>query len=429
MWVAVVAGMMLMSLRKNAWTNAISANNDLAAVQASWLARAGLEQSLAVLEDDDPASDGPDDDWFDNPDLFEDVELDSGTFNVSASSEGPDPTQRRAGLVDLSCRLNVNVADGNALAALEIIDAQQIDSILDWIDADDETRGGGAEAGYYRQLAFPYEIRNGPLQTPAEMMLIKGIDETTYYGQGPQPTRPGSTAAAASAVSPTAAGRATWVGLSGLCTVSTYDKNETAAGENRLSIQSASKDDLVSKLKISSGLADAIIQHRSSEQIKSLMELIGAKAQSTRSRPAAGIGGGGGDSDANAANEITVPWVAQHIDEICLSDAKRQGGKINVNTASREVLLTLPQMTPEAADAIITRRTSSSGQYTNVGQLLGQGMDENLFKAAAEKCCVRSNVFEVHSVGTASHGVRREITAIIDRGSSPMAILYWWQSE
>jgi DNA uptake protein ComE-like DNA-binding protein len=132
---------------------------------------------------------------------------------------------------------------------------------------------------------------------------------------------------------------------------------------------------------------------------------------------------------ANAANEITVQWVAQHIDDICLSDAKRQAGKINVNTASREVLLTLPQMTTDTADAIISRRTSSSGQYTNVGQLLGQGMDENLFKAAAEKCCVRSNVFEVHSVGAASRGVRREIVAIIDRGSSTMAILYWWQSE
>lgn len=66
------------------------------------------------------------------------------------------------------------------------------DSILDWIDDDDEPRADGAEGGYYRSQNI--DPRNGPLQTIEELGRIRGIDAavvdrlgslvTTDFGSG-----------------------------------------------------------------------------------------------------------------------------------------------------------------------------------------------------------------------------------------------------
>jgi general secretion pathway protein K len=55
-----------------------------------------------------------------------------------------------------------------------------VDSILDWIDADDFSRPNGAEAFYYRGEGLPYKPRNYPLQYMEELMMIKGIDRKLY---------------------------------------------------------------------------------------------------------------------------------------------------------------------------------------------------------------------------------------------------------
>jgi len=45
----------------------------------------------------------------------------------------------------------------------------------DWMDGDDETRTGGAEASYYNSLQPPYAPANRPLQTVDELGLVKGF--------------------------------------------------------------------------------------------------------------------------------------------------------------------------------------------------------------------------------------------------------------
>jgi general secretion pathway protein K len=48
---------------------------------------------------------------------------------------------------------------------------------LDWTDKDDLSRLDGAERDYYETLTPPYEPRNAPIETVAEILLIKGFDE------------------------------------------------------------------------------------------------------------------------------------------------------------------------------------------------------------------------------------------------------------
>jgi len=65
--------------------------------------------------------------------------------------------------------------------------AEIVDSIKDWIDADDSITGNGAETSYYTSLDQPYEIKNAPLDCIEELLMIRGITKEIYYGTKEKP--------------------------------------------------------------------------------------------------------------------------------------------------------------------------------------------------------------------------------------------------
>lgn len=58
-----------------------------------------------------------------------------------------------------------------------------VDSILDWLDADDLYRTNGAENDYYRSLKEPYDCKNGPMDSVEELLLVKGVTPEIFYGK------------------------------------------------------------------------------------------------------------------------------------------------------------------------------------------------------------------------------------------------------
>jgi DNA uptake protein ComE-like DNA-binding protein len=56
------------------------------------------------------------------------------------------------------------------------------DAILDWRDADDLVRVHGGEADYYTGLGLPYRPANGPFKVLTEMLLVKGISPSLFWG-------------------------------------------------------------------------------------------------------------------------------------------------------------------------------------------------------------------------------------------------------
>jgi hypothetical protein len=62
-----------------------------------------------------------------------------------------------------------------------------VNSILDWLDADDEVRIDGAEADYYEGLEPPRAAKNGVLDSPEELLLVKGMDAGFFYGVDGRP--------------------------------------------------------------------------------------------------------------------------------------------------------------------------------------------------------------------------------------------------
>jgi hypothetical protein len=96
-------------------------------------------------------------------------------------------------LTELESKINVNTADGPFLKEIlttQNADAGSIsvvsDSILDWIDPDDNTRPAGAESDYYLGLTPSYNAKNAPMDSTEELQLVKGVTHDMYYGTPPE---------------------------------------------------------------------------------------------------------------------------------------------------------------------------------------------------------------------------------------------------
>jgi len=114
--------------------------------------------------------------------------------------EAPEPPQRtelplEKGFIHYSIRdengkININTASRDvltkALAANGLLLGSDrdtiIDSILDWIDKDDQHRVNGAESDYYRGLSPAYAAKNGPLDSLEELLKIRGVTPELFYG-------------------------------------------------------------------------------------------------------------------------------------------------------------------------------------------------------------------------------------------------------
>ncbi|MDH5543437.1 MAG: general secretion pathway protein GspK [Nitrospinota bacterium] len=62
----------------------------------------------------------------------------------------------------------------------EVDIALVVDSILDWVDADELSRPNGAESDYYASLPDPYEAKNSEFDTLNELRRVRGISESVY---------------------------------------------------------------------------------------------------------------------------------------------------------------------------------------------------------------------------------------------------------
>ncbi|MEO2049303.1 MAG: hypothetical protein ABGX16_22325 [Pirellulales bacterium] len=98
----------------------------------------------------------------------------------------------RFGLVDESSKLNVNALlrknlDDDqlrdSLLAFPNMTIEIADAILDWIDDDDEPRTYGAENEYYGTLDPPYETKNASLESLDELLLVRGVTAQLLFGE------------------------------------------------------------------------------------------------------------------------------------------------------------------------------------------------------------------------------------------------------
>ncbi len=116
-----------------------------------------------------------------------------------------DSAELQVSITDLAGRLPINglVADTAAgetaaqqlrqvlrrllLSGRFAIDDEQqvrdiIDSLVDWLDGDDDEQPFGAERAYYQALEPPYQPANGPFLFVEELLWVKGISPEILFG-------------------------------------------------------------------------------------------------------------------------------------------------------------------------------------------------------------------------------------------------------
>lgn len=114
--------------------------------------------------------------------------------------------------------------------------AELIDCFLDWTDGDDLHRLHGAESDDPFYVQRGYKVKNAPLDTVDELLLIKGFDEEIVYGS------PAGTDA-----EQTMHGIAYWL---------------TAWSHGRVNVNTASREVLLTLPGIEDWAVDAILEQR-----------------------------------------------------------------------------------------------------------------------------------------------------------------------
>lgn len=184
--------------------------------------------------------------------------------------------------------------------------------------------------------------------------------------------------------------------------------------ESRLNLNLAPARLLAALPGLNAAVAEAIVQARQTRRFATPDEVL----QVAGVTPA--LYGGKGETDPGLRAFVTV-WGS---------------GKINVNTAPRPVLATLPGLSPRLIEGLISRRGQapgpSSGPFQSSASVLAF---LRLPAAAAEELgrliTVRSTAFRVLAVGQARaadrDGASVRIAAVVDRAAQPVRILYWRQ--
>ena len=83
-------------------------------------------------------------------------------------------------LMDEQGKLNLNVASEAELMRIPGVNNELAASIIDWRDADNNMRTGGAESRYYMNLAIPYECKNLPFESVEELLLVKEANPVLF---------------------------------------------------------------------------------------------------------------------------------------------------------------------------------------------------------------------------------------------------------
>ncbi len=380
-------------------------------VRCKWACRAGTENAIGILNEDLRDSDCLSDLWSDNDEDFNNVVMERCRYSVR--------------VLDEAGRLNINVATMDQLMALPYMEEEIAEAILDWRDNDDEPQTQGAEAGYYENLPIPYKIRNGPLKTVRELLRVKGVTEELLYGEDTNLNGLLDANERDGDLSPPRDNGDEYLdeGWIAYLTCYSYEKNVDAEGNRRVNINQADQKQLEDGLGIKASQAKWIVDNRG-RGYRSIGDLINDRSPSAPSE-----GSGGSDDQAEPIDTQTFRQIA---DKITISGEEKLPGKININTAPLEVLVTLfgrDDQAEQLAHAIIADRAGLLYGYESVADLLNQqSMSVERFKAIADVITIRSDVFTIQCFATAEvSGANFSTECVVDRSASPGTILYWYQ--
>ena len=348
------------------------------------------------------------------------------------------------------------------------------DAILDWIDSDDDPRSYGAEADYYQSLAQPYQPANRPFRYLDELLMVRGVTRELLYGLDANrnfqidPQEQASTALEQFDNTQGQLNR----GWSAYLTVVSAETSSTPYGEAKINVNGDDLETLHGELVEAVGTAEAnfIIAFRqfgaaqsnedssapisgrsggssnganevtsadsvdinfeqeAQQNIESLLDLLDARVTMT-------------NQDDNTSQTIESPWSSEggslrlefaDLLDVATSDSEqRVVGRININLASRAVLLTIPGMTEILADQILTSREIDvdlvAGLQRHPIWLVAQElMTLEQFKPMAQLLTTGGDVYSCQIAGFFDANTpRARVRAVLQRSGDQTKLLEW----
>jgi type II secretory pathway component PulK len=441
-WAIAIAAAVTAAVQLVGFRSATVGRETLARVQARWAARAGIEEMIAIMDYHtlEPEAE-------DALALVRDLaaaadgDLASGSWQIRHHRDGLE----LPGPMDEHSKLNVNRAGRGDLLNVDGMTLDVVDSILTWREQTEEPIGLGAGPEWYRNRDMGYEPRGAPFRHIAELELVAGVWPERLRGEDwnlngrldPNENDRGLTFP-----NDDGDGRLD-AGWSGVLTASSRSIPVGRSGQALLDLRGAEEPEVVERLGVDAEQARALIAFaaRPDARLETLLvQDLGAlaagrtagpgeqpSAAARRGRRSAG-GGGTGGAGAPSVRPLDRGQLRTIFNEAVIGAAElREGpGKINVNTASREVLQVLFPESPGTADAIVSLRQGSAGIASIVDLLQIDTITPQRLAALRNQIDVVSHVFTISSRGRAeTTGLEVEILVTVDRSTVPAQILMY----
>ncbi|MHC4193550.1 MAG: type II secretion system protein GspK, partial [Planctomycetota bacterium] len=213
-------------------------------------------------------------------------------------------------------------------------------------------------------------------------------------------------------------------GLIAYLTCYSYDRNLDGSRMERTNINQGDEESLARDLSISRPHAKWIVENRDYGSIADLIK------EDSRKEPPRDL-----DENSERAVALDLQTFKNIADKITVNDEGTIPGRININTAPKEVLVVLlggDEKSEEIADGIITYRDGLTSGMESIGELLNaESVSVKTFKEIANHITTRSDVFTIQCVARTDRGqgrgTRLKTEAVVDRSRTPCKILYWYQ--
>ncbi len=415
----MLASMVAISLLFRLKAADTAASAGAGAEQAWAAAMSGVQEAMRVATAAQPGFTG----WRNQPRAFRDrFVCDDGSdrwfFTVYSPPDDDALAELRFGLSDEAGKLNVNAAHTTNFTGFPRLTVQHIAALRDFIDWDDATRPDGAEQEYYSALAPPYAVRNSPLDTLDEILLIRGFTPSLLYGEDANMNwrlDPNENDGDERPPADNNDGRLD-LGLQPLLTVSSYDPNEDNDGVPRTNFNHPT--DPLPGVELPPALTNFIAALRTNHfKIGHAAELLEAKLKIKD--------GTGKETELpSGVGKEELPLV---LDLFTASGDQRFDGLVNINTASLAVLASVPGIDEPLAESILsTRRSISPERRATIAWLYQEGVvDAAQFKQLAPFLTARCYQYSFRVVGFGVPSGRfRVLDVVIDLAPDEPVVTY-----
>lgn len=357
-----------------------------------------------------------------------------------------------------------------------------VDSLMDWREPGANPRPNGAKDEYYKELDPPYRCKSAPFSTIEELLLVKGFTAWVVFGE--DYNRNGllelNENDGDASFPPDNSDGALFAGIAPYLTLWSRELNVSNDQRPRinLNMQDTQKLQELLEEQFNPEIVSYVMQVRGGgAAFNSVMNLLPAPptpeteedqqnlppttqpddlaqdpaTSQPTTNPADGIDAGleqpttdlsqSGDASENSqaqkppefkdlTSELppgTVEDLPLILDRLTTDPVPMFTGRINVNTAPREVLDTIPELTNDEVEAIVAARGALAPEERSTSAWLVRNNVLDLYKYRwiLPKLATKSAVFQVESVGYADHaGVMDRINVIFEMRGPIAQVIY-----